>query len=220
MNATGIPVCSVVSFGPIQEMPLLKTLQRAALVGVATLALASTAVAGPKVTSGSLAGVLQYKNVKVVYDYDGMTVGKKLTEDEYVAREVAEKNEKEAGKGDAWKESWYNDRESMYHRKFEQLINKYTEKAGMTLGPDLEPDMLMTVKITRIEPGFYIGISKAPAFVDMTITLATPDGSKEHAVIMVKNSPGSDMPAVSLRVSEAFAKAAKDVGKLISTKGK
>lgn len=211
----------MVSCGRNQEMPLFKTLQRAALIGAATFAIASTAVAGPKVTSGSLAGVLQYKNVKVVYDYDGMTVGKKYTEDEYVAKRVAEKNEKEAGAGDKWKDAWYNDRESMYHRKFEQLINKYTAKAGMVLGPDVEnPDMLMNVKITRIEPGFYIGISKAPAFVDMTITLATPDGSKEHAVMVVKNAPGSDMPAVSLRVSEAFAKAAKDVGKLISSKGK
>ena len=192
------------------------------LTAAALMFFASTAHAGKiAVTDGDIAGLLNYKKVKVEYVYDGMVVGKQLTEDEYVAKRVGEKNEKEAGTGDTWKASWYADRDGEYHPKFEELVNKYTKKAGMVLGRDIsEPDLLMTVKITKLEPGYYVYVSKRPAMLDMTISFAKPGAPDTPIATLTNlNSPGSPYPTVAMRVGEAFAKAAKDLGKYLSKKG-
>ena len=54
-----------------------------------------------------------------------------MTESEYVKKQVTEYNEKEAGKGDEWKEAWYNDRKERFEPKFLELFDKYMEEAGV-----------------------------------------------------------------------------------------
>ncbi|MDY6800622.1 MAG: hypothetical protein SVU94_05295, partial [Bacteroidota bacterium] len=44
--------------------------------------------------------------VNLEYDYSDMSVGKFEHEADYIAKKKAEYNEKEAGRGDKWEESW------------------------------------------------------------------------------------------------------------------
>ncbi len=70
--------------------------------------------------------------MNVEYDYSEFGVGKFVTEQEYLDKKSAEYNAKEAGKGDAWKKAWVEDRKYRYEPKFEELFNKGMEDKGIT----------------------------------------------------------------------------------------
>src|SRR5690606_41159075 len=58
------------------------------------------------------------KAINLEYDYSEMGVGKYKTEEAYLEEKSAERNKKEAGTGDKWKESWTTSRDRVYHPKF------------------------------------------------------------------------------------------------------
>ncbi|MBK6989155.1 MAG: hypothetical protein IPH33_13540 [Bacteroidetes bacterium] len=75
--------------------------------------------------SGTLSILKSQKNIRVQFDYSNMTVGKKLTEEEYVNKKMSERNEKSQGSGENWRSGWINARKDRYQPKFiELLINR------------------------------------------------------------------------------------------------
>jgi len=177
--------------------------------------------AGITVIDGDVAGVLSHTKVKLEFVYDGVMVGDK-TEADYIAEKVAEKNAEEAGLGDAWLVAWNGDRTAQYHPKFIELVNKYLgKKTDVQVSENMvDPDMIMIVRVRRIEPGFYSYVINRPAFLDLEIELADgQDPTKTFAMIEVLNAPGSAVPDVRSRVGESYAKAAKDLAKWLAKKG-
>ncbi len=199
---------------------LFRLLLPALLVGV--FFHSPTALAGIKLVSGDVAGVLEKTNVRLEFVYDGVMVGE-MTEADYTAEKVAEKNADEAGAGDAWLKAWNEDRTSQYHVKFAELLNKYLgKKSDVTVSETAEnPDMVMVVKVLRIEPGFYAYMVSGVARLDLEIVLADgADRSKTLATIELLNAPGTAVPDVRTRVGEAYAKAAKDLAKWLAKAGR
>ena len=90
-----------------------------------------------KMQKGSLDFLKGQKSLLVTFDYSDMAVGKFDKEEDYIEKKKTEYNEKEAGKGDTWAESWVSDRETRYEPKFETLFNKYMEKAGLVGNRDV-----------------------------------------------------------------------------------
>jgi len=176
-----------------------------------------------KIESGALDFLKGQSVVKVEYKYDGMAVGKFENEQDYIDKKVAEYNEKEAGKGDTWKESWVKDRETRYQPKYEELINKTLEDLAMKFDPNAtDAQYTMIVHTTFTEPGYNIGISRAPALINVVITIVETGSRAEQVVISVLKSPGNgamgyDFDA-GFRISEAYAKCGKEIGKLIAKK--
>lgn len=197
---------------------MLRVLMSLVLLGV--LIQTPDAHAGIDVVSGDVAGVLSHTNVRLQFVYDDVMVGDK-TEADYIAEKVAEKNADEAGAGDAWLVQWNEDRTARYHVKFVELVNKYLAKSAVTVSETAEnPDMVMIVRVLRIEPGFYTYMVNKPAFLDLEIVLA--DGanpSNVFATVAVINAPGTAVPDVRNRVGESYAKAAKDLAKWLAKKG-
>ncbi len=105
-------------------MKILKTVLAALIV------LGVTAVQAQKikVTKGDLGFLKGQTEVLVEYDYSNMAVGKFDKEEDYLAKKVAEYNEKNPGTGDEWAEKWEADREGRFHPMFEELLNNYTAK--------------------------------------------------------------------------------------------
>jgi hypothetical protein len=185
------------------------------------LGYATPVLAKPVVVSGDVAGLLSHTNVRLEFNYDGVMVGEK-TEAEYTSEKVAEKNADEAGSGDEWLQNWNEDRTAKYHVKFVALMNKYLgKKTDVVVSETAEnPDMVMLVRVMRIEPGFYSYVINRPAYLDLEITLVDgSDRSKVFATIQVMNAPGTAVPDVRSRVGEAYAKAAKDLAKWLAKNG-
>jgi hypothetical protein len=166
-----------------------------------------------KTTSGS-DDILKSENaINIEFTYDNLTVGKYKNEQDYIADKTAEYNKKEAGKGDTWAASWKNDRESRYEPKFLEL---FKISSGMSIQTDAKYTMI--VKTLSIEPGWNIGISRKNAEIDLEVWIVeTANKSSKLASFTINNVPGGTAFGydfdTGLRISEAYAKAGKSLGK-------
>lgn len=166
-----------------------------------------------KTTSGSDDILKPESSINIEFTYDNITVGKYNNEQDYITAKKEEYNKKEAGKGDAWAASWKNDRESRYEPKFLEL---FKETSGMSVTKDAKYTMI--VKTVSIEPGWNIGISRKNAQIDLEVWIVeTANKTNKLASFTISNVPGGTAFGydfdTGLRISEAYAKAGKSLGK-------
>lgn len=173
------------------------------------------------VKKGNLGFLKGQKSLLVTFDYSNMAVGKFDKEEDYIAKKVEDYNKSEAGKGDKWREAWKNDRASRYEPKFEELFNEYASKTGITGKRDVaDAQFEMNIHTTFTEPGFNIGITRKPAFIDLVITFKNIASGEELAVLEVDNCPGRDAFGYDFdtgyRIEEAYAKLGKSLAGYIA----
>jgi len=169
--------------------------------------------------SGSVDPLKGQQTILVKYDYSNLSVGKYDKEDDYVAKKVEDYNKGEAGKGEKWKEAWVTDRASRYEPKFELLFNETaqgmkSEKASS----DAKYEML--VHTVFIEPGFNIGVTRKPAYINVEISFKEIASGKDIAMMTVQNCPGRDVMGfdydTGYRIEEAFAKLGKSTAAFLN----
>ncbi len=169
-----------------------------------------------KVESGNINDLQGISELKIEYDYSGLGVGKYDVEADYIAKKVTEMNEDEAGTGDSWKQKWFDDRPQRYEPKFEELLGDYAP--GIKSGKDVEAEITMLVHTTFIEPGYNVGVSRKPALIDLELIFLR--GEEKVFVMTMSKSPGNGAMGYDFdtgyRISEAYAKAGKTLGKYLS----
>lgn len=170
---------------------------------------------------GDLSFLSSAKGLNIVYDYSEMGVADCKTEEEYVNKKVEEHNNKEAGKGDKWKENWVNARELAYQPKFEELFNHHASKVAVNVSQNKsDAQYTLIVKTTFTEPGFNIGVARRPAGVSFEYIFVETGTDKVVAKYSQEMVPGSQAAGLdydtSLRISESYAKAGKMLGEFIS----
>lgn len=175
--------------------------------------------------SGSLAFLKTERAVNVEYDYSKMSVGKFADEQAYVDERVSELEAKEAGRGEEWHRAWVDDRARRFQPKFETLLNEMVEQHDLSVrfGAYPEAKYTLLLKTTMTEPGWNVGIMRSPAYIDATATFVeTQNRQNPAAVVMLKRSPGADAWGFDFdtgtRLQESYAKAGKELGKLIGDK--
>src|SRR5690606_38745651 len=132
------------------------------------------------------------KAINLEYDYSEMGVGKYKTEEAYLEDKSAERNKKEAGTGDKWKESWTTSRDRVYHPKFEELFNKGVAGKGMKGERGIDAEYTLIVKTTFTEPGFNIGITKKAASINVEyIFVETANRDNVLAKFVQNGVPGA-----------------------------
>ena len=195
------------------------------LMALALSYLSSMSLSAQKLVlkSGSFDFLKGQQSILVEYDYSNLSVGKYDKEDDYVKQKTADYNKSEAGKGDKWKEAWFNDRASRYEPKFELLFNE--NMAAKNLKCDKaasDAKYAMFIHTTFIEPGFNVGITRKPAFINVEIKFTEVGSDKELAVVTVQNCPGRDAMGFDFdtgyRIEEAYAKLGKSMAGFIGKK--
>lgn len=182
-------------------------------VGISSLTFAQKIVN----KEGNLNFLKSIKELNIKYDYSNMGVGKFDKEEDYVSSKVEEYNEKEAGKGDKWKESWEGSRERVYQPKFEELFTKNISKSGIEAGANMaSAKYTLIVKTVFTEPGFNVGVVKKPAAVSFEYIFVETETEKVVAKYAQANVPGAQAMGydfdTSTRISESYAKAGKMLG--------
>ncbi|GAB3007576.1 hypothetical protein GCM10027051_04420 [Niabella terrae] len=179
--------------------------------------LMTTAVFAQKIktTEGDLNFFKDQQSVNVVFNYEGLAVGKFSRESDYIEKKKQDYNKKEAGKGDKWAEAWIADRQRAYEPQF---LEQFEEKTG--LKNDKTAPYTLIFHTTFIEPGFNVGAWRKNAYIDAEVTLvSSADPAKKLAVIQIEKSPGRDVMGVdfdtSWRISEAYAKAGKALARYL-----
>ncbi len=171
-----------------------------------------------KLVDGNLKFLKGVKDLNLQYTYDNMKVGK-YSEADYVAKKTEEYNKKEAGRGDKWAKMWVEDRETRFEPKFEELFNKYLEKYDAIAeqnNKDAEYTLILHTYFT--EPGYYIGISSAPASINCeALFVKTSDPKTILAKIDIKKAPGRSGAGwdTGERIKEAYAKTGKELAKFL-----
>jgi len=171
-----------------------------------------------KLIDGNLKFLKGVTDLNLQYSYDDMKVGK-YSEKEYVAKKTEEYNKKEDGRGDKWAKMWTEDREKRFEPKFEELFNKYLNKKDVIAeqnNKDAEYTLILHTYFT--EPGYYIGISSAPASINCeAIFVKTSNPNTVLAKIDIKKSPGNSGAGwdTGERIKEAYAKTGKELAKFL-----
>lgn len=169
-----------------------------------------------KLIEGNLSVLKGQKSLKTEFTYDNMAVGKYPNEADYIAKKKSDYDEKEAGKGDKWAEEWVSDRQERFEPQFRELFSRYSDMSTV----DENAPYTLIFKTTKTEPGWNIGISRSPAYIDGEVWIVdsgSPD--KVVAKITITKSPGRDAMGydyeTGARLEEAYAKAGKEIGAFI-----
>ena len=169
-----------------------------------------------KLIEGDLSILKDQKSVRTLFSYDDMSVGKFSKEADYIAKKKAEYNEKEAGRGESWEKAWIDDRKDRFEPQFRELFSKYAELSTV----DENAPYTLIFKTTSTEPGWNIGITRSPAYIDGEAWIVQSDSpDKVLARISILKSPGRDVMGYDFetgaRLQEAYAKAGKSLGAFI-----
>lgn len=168
-----------------------------------------------KILNGDLSFLKEASSVHLSFTYDDLMVGK-MKEKDYISKRKSEAEKKEAGSGEKWEESWKNDRTRTFEPFFEKRINEEVENISFSSNNPAE--ITLNVATTFIEPGFNVGVASKNAYINLTYTFSDKNG-KNLATIEMLKIPGRDAMGVdfdtSWRISEAYNKAAKELGKMI-----
>ncbi len=168
-----------------------------------------------EVKSGNVDVLSGQKILNIEYDYSSFGVGKFATEQEYLDKKAGEYNAKEAGKGDAWKKTWVDDRKDKYEPKFEELLNKgLAEKGIMAVHGNTGAKYTLIVHTKFVEPGFNVGVVRKNATVDFLFDLVeSANKSNKVAEIAMSKVPGGQFGGfdyeTGVRIAESYAKAGK-----------
>lgn len=188
---------------------------------IVALALLIVAIAGQlkaqDIVKGDLAFLKGDSSINITFVYDKLTVGNEGKEANYIKKKKAEKDAKEPGKGDEWEKSWLGDRKKHYEPKFIELFSKYSE---LKVGEDVPAKYTMVVETKFIEPGYNVGISSGSAVVNIEISIYDPANMKKALckILMDEVKGGRGQFDAGMRIGEAYAKAGKEMGKLVDKK--
>jgi hypothetical protein len=180
------------------------------------LAFISVASFGQKINSGNFDNLKNITEFNLVFDYNGVTVDKFKTEEEFLADKMKKREEK--GTADDFKASWFADRQNRYEPKFIESFNKRFDgkvKANKNL---TSAKYTMTVKTTWIYPGYNVGVMRQDAKINAIITVtetANPSNvllSATYEKIHGDGAMGYDFNS-GYRISEGYAKLAKELAK-------
>lgn len=170
----------------------MKKLKVFAIVGLLAMTAATGKAQKLVAESGNLKFLADQHEIKFEFDWKDMDCGKDGSEAEYTAKQVAEKNKKKPGDGDAWLEKWNNDKVATYQPMFETTFNRFMEKYGMKGSSNATgTKYTCVVKTMTLYAGYNIGISKMPAYISYNFVFyETGNPDNVVAKFSMKKVPG------------------------------
>ncbi|MEC5146024.1 hypothetical protein [Chitinophaga sp. 212800010-3] len=154
--------------------------------------------------------------MKVVFAYNKLIVGEDGREAAYIKRRKAEKEAKEPGSGAAWEESWLADRKKHYEPNFSE---EFTKNAEIKLSEDTASSSkyVMVVNTKFIEVGYNVGVSSHKAGINLEVEIFDQANMKKSVCKIMLNDvrAGKGQFATGPRIGQAYAKAGKQLGKMV-----
>jgi hypothetical protein len=178
-----------------------------------------TAVGGDLIKSGSVAFLKQERRVNLEYDDTGMKVGRNAKDSVPMEEFIARENQKQAGHGDIWKLEWTGQRTLQYQPKFQELLNKQfaADNVQLEFGTFKDAKYTLILKTKIMMTGKpWPPFPYPPKITADAVFEETNNRTNPVAVVNLVNVPGQSLWGPDM--SEAYAKAGKDLGILIRGK--
>ena len=174
-----------------------------------------------KVMEGSIKNLKGIKAFTLAFDYSNLQIPKADSEEAYLQEKMAMREKKENGAGVRFRESWFSDREERFHPKFIESFNK----RGNVQVNEADSEYIMKIHTTKLYPGYNVGIVRHNAEIDAEVTVyekANPTNillKGTYKDVQGKGAMGYDFDS-GYRISECYAKLAKNIAKNIIKKAK
>ena len=178
-----------------------------------------------KVTEGSFKNLKGISAYNLEFDYTNVQIPKYDSEEEFLADKMAKRDEKEPGTGEKFKESWFSDREERYEPKFMESFNKRFDDNEVKVGKNIQAEYTMKIHTTLLWAGYNVGVVRKNAKLEATVTVyKTNDPSQvlwsaNYTKVEGGGAMGYDFDS-GYRISEGYAKLAKEIAKNIQKKAK
>lgn len=177
-----------------------------------------------KVKEGSIKNLKGITSYKLEFDYSDLQIPKFDSEEDFLAEKMAKREEKEAGAGERFKKSWFRDREERYEPKFVTSFNKRFKEGEISVGREkTDAKYIMKIHTTKLYPGYNVGVWRHNSEIDATVTvyeIGNPSNvllSGSYKDVQGSGAFGNDYDS-GYRISECYAKLAKEFAKFIKKK--
>tara|TARA_R110002012_G_scaffold322083_1_gene554837 strand:+ start:17196 stop:17795 length:600 start_codon:yes stop_codon:yes gene_type:complete len=194
---------------------------------VFTLLLVSTTIFAQKtkITEGDWKDLKGISAYNLVFEYTDLQIPKFDSEDAFLEDKMNKRDDKEEGTGEEFKKNWFADRENRYEPKFIESFNKRFDDGEVKVGKDIGAEYTMKIHTTMLYPGYNVGVMRQNAKVEATLYVYKTDAPNtiifavEYTKIEGKGAMGYDYNS-GYRISEGYAKLAKELAKTIQKKAK
>lgn len=199
----------------------MKKITLIALLFVSTMAMAQKM----KIVSGDFKNLKGISEFNLVFDYEGLTVDKFNTEEDFLKDKMGKRDDKE-GKAEEFKKNWFEDRENRYEPKFIESFNKRFDNGEVKVGKGLSTaKYTIKVKTIWIHPGYNVGISRSSSKLTTTLYVyETANPSNNVLTVDYDKANGEGAAGYDFnsgyRISEAYAKLAKTFAADLKKKSK
>jgi len=174
-----------------------------------------------KVEEGNFKNLKGITSYKLEFDYTDVEIPKYDSEEEFLEDKMAKREEKEAGAGEKFKNSWFSDREKRYEPKYVESFNKRFDDGKIKVGSDLDDaKYIMKIHTTKLYAGYNVGIVRHNSEIDAIVTVyeaGNPSNillSGKYKDVQGSGAMGYDFDS-GYRISECYAKLAKNVAKSV-----
>jgi hypothetical protein len=178
-----------------------------------------------KVTEGDWKNLKDISAYNLEFDYGNLQIPKYDSEEEFLEDKMSKREDKETGAGEEFKKSWFADREDRYEPKFIESFNKRFDDGEVKVGKDIGADYTMKIHTTMLYPGYNVGVMRQNAKLEATLYIYKNESpeevifSVEYTKIEGYGAMGNDYNS-GYRISEGYAKLAKELAKEIQKKAK
>lgn len=178
-----------------------------------------------KVTEGNWKTLKDISAYNLVFEYTDVQIPKFDSEEAFLEDKMSKRDDKEPGSGEEFKKNWFADRENRYEPKFIESFNKRFNDGEVSVEKNSEAEYTMKIHTTMLYPGYNVGIVRKNAKLEATLYVYKTDApetvifSVNYTKVEGKGAMGHDYNS-GYRISEAYAKLAKDLAKKIRKKAK
>jgi hypothetical protein len=128
------------------------------------------------VTEGDWSNLKGISEYTLVFDYSDLEIPKYDSEEAFLDDKMAKRDEKEPGTGEAFKESWFSDRENYYEPRFIETFNERYKDGLVKVDRDLgSAEYTMKIHTTLIYPGYNVGVVRQNSKIEVTVSVFKND---------------------------------------------
>jgi hypothetical protein len=178
-----------------------------------------------KVTKGDFKNLKGITAYNLEFDYSNLSIPKYESEEEFLEDKMAKRDEKNPESGEKFKESWFSDRPNRYEPKFIESFNKRFDDGEVKVGKDIGAEYTIKVHTTMMYAGYNVGVIRQNSKIEATISVyktGDPNNvifSADYTKVEGSGAFGMDYDS-GYRISEAYAKLAKELAANIRKKAK
>ena len=178
-----------------------------------------------KVTKGDFKNLKGITAYNLEFDYSNLSIPKYDSEEEFLKDKMAKRDEKNPDSGEKFKESWFADRPNRYEPKFIESFNKRFEDGEIKVGKDIGAEYTMKIHTTMMYAGYNVGVMRKNSKIEATVSVyktGEPTNvifSGNYTKVEGNGAFGMDYDS-GYRISEAYAKLAKEIAANIKKKAK